>query len=78
MLNLGMPFWSVFRTSDKRACRSIFFWYDEFLLGVPMWAKNRRMVSVYGIVDPNVVAGECRLQFEQSLDTSNNLFSDFL
>jgi len=78
MLNLGMPFWSVFSTSDKRACRSIFFWYAELLLGVPLLAENRRMVSIHGIVDPYVVVVERRLRFEKSLDTLNNLFSAFL
>ena len=73
-----LPLWSVFSTSDKRAYRSIFFWYAEFLLGVPLWAKYRRMVSIYGIVDPYVVVVERRWRFEQSLDTSNNLFSAFL
>jgi len=73
-----LPFWSVFSTSDKRACRSIFFWYTDFLLGVPLLAENRRMVSIYGIVDPYVVVVERRFRFEQSLDTLNNLFNAFL
>ena len=73
-----LPFWSVFSTSDKRAYRSIFYRYAKFLLGVPLWAKNRRMVSIYGIVDLYVVAAGRRLRFEQSLDTLNSLFSAFL
>ena len=52
------PFWDVFSKSDKGACRLI------VLLSVPLWAKNRQIVPVYGLVDPFAVIGECKLRFE--------------
>jgi len=46
------PFWNVLSMSNKEACRSVFFVtlsvYWVYLCGT----KNRRMVSVYGVVDP--------------------------
>jgi exonuclease III len=72
------PFWSILTISDKKTLRTLFFRYAKFLLGIPLWARNRCLVSVYGVTDPFKAIAERRLRFEKSLDPTNTLFSAFM
>jgi len=45
------PFWNVLSTSNKGACRSVFFVTLSFYWVYHCGPKNRRMFSVYGVVD---------------------------
>ena len=49
-------FWNMFTTTDKNTTRSIYIRFVKFLLCIPLWAKNIRLVSAYVLTESLTVA----------------------
>ena len=67
------PFWNMFTATDKKTIRSVYFRFAKFLLCIPLWARNKRLVSAYGLTEPLTVAEQRRGRYFSRLDRTNSL-----
>jgi len=48
------PFWKLLTITDQIKIRSIFFRFAKYLLHLPPWQSNSKIVLQFNIADPNI------------------------
>ena len=61
------PFWNTFTANDKKIIRSLLFHFTKFILGIPLGARTKRLVSAYKLTEPQLAAEQHLIRFLRKL-----------
>ena len=62
------PFWRFFTVTDKKHLRSIFFRFAKYLLHLPPWTRNRKIIHLYKLSDPNISINKSLSRFQSKFN----------
>ena len=63
------PFWKIFTQTDKNKIRSTFFRFAKYLLRLPPWTRNTKIIRIYNITDPLKAAEKQIVKFNNNRQT---------
>ena len=65
---LHCPFLEIF--TDKNHLRWIFFRFAKYLLQLPHWTRNRKIMNMYKLTDPNIHINKSLSRFQRNFHHS--------